>query len=277
MSPLGASFLHVEDAVTHMHIGSVGIFEGPGPGPDELRSAIATRLSAMPRYRQTMDSCRWPSVARAWVDDPHLDLDYRVRRKRDPGCDGAGARTLAADARRGLHAYRAGKLSVRQNLHLGIGVLAPTSGLTGPGRLRFRMVTTRRARLSTVEAGVGPAVVAVHGLGATKGSFLPTVVALSHRFRVTALDLPGFGDSDKPLGARYDAGYFARAMIDPLDAIGLDRAHLIGSSLGGRVALEVGIGHPDRVPGGASRRGGLLLCLIASLRPARRAGAVLYG
>ena len=154
---------------------------------------------------------------------------------------------LAEDARGGLDAYRAGRLSVRQNLHLGIGFLAATSGLTGPGRLRFRMVTTRRARLSTVEAGVGPVVVAVHGLGATKDSFLPTVVALSDRFRVIALDLPGFGDSDKPIGARYDAGYFAAAVIDLLAALGLDRARLIGNSLGGRVALEVGLRHPDRV------------------------------
>jgi pimeloyl-ACP methyl ester carboxylesterase len=154
---------------------------------------------------------------------------------------------LAEDARGGLDAYRAGRLSVRQNLHLGIGFLAATSGLTGQGRLRFRMVTTRRARLSTVEAGLGPVVVAVHGLGATKGSFLPSVVALSDRFRVIALDLPGFGDSDKPIGARYDAGYFAAAVIDLLDALGVDRAHLIGNSLGGRVALEVGLRQPDRV------------------------------
>ena len=33
MSPLDAEFLHIEDTVTHMHIGSVGIFEGPAPGP----------------------------------------------------------------------------------------------------------------------------------------------------------------------------------------------------------------------------------------------------
>ena len=51
-------------------------------------------------------------------------------------------------------------------------------------------------RLSTVQAGTGPPVVAIHGLGATKGSFLPTVDALADRFRVIAVDLPGFGDSD---------------------------------------------------------------------------------
>jgi len=154
---------------------------------------------------------------------------------------------IAEDVRGGLDAFRAGRLTVRQNLHLGVGFLAATSRLTGPGRLRFRMVATRRARLSTLEAGSGPAVLALHGLGGTKGSFLPTVAALGRGFRVIAVDLPGFGDSDKPIGASYDPRFFARAVVDLLDALELDRAHLIGNSLGGRVALEVGLLHPDRV------------------------------
>jgi pimeloyl-ACP methyl ester carboxylesterase len=154
---------------------------------------------------------------------------------------------IAEDIRGGIDAYRSGHLTVRRNLHVGVGFLAATSGLTGPGRLRFRMVASRRARLSTLEAGSGPPVVALHGLGGTKGSFLPTVAALSGRFRVIAVDLPGFGDSDKPIGASYDARFFARAVIDLLDALELGQVHLIGNSLGGRIALEVGLLHPDRV------------------------------
>jgi pimeloyl-ACP methyl ester carboxylesterase len=87
----------------------------------------------------------------------------------------------------------------------------------------------------------------VHGLGATKGSFLPTVVGLSSRFRTIALDLPGFGDSSKPIAAAYDAGFFAATCIELLDALGLERVHVIGNSLGGRVALEIALRHPDRV------------------------------
>jgi len=98
-----------------------------------------------------------------------------------------------------------------------------------------------------VEAGTGPAVVAVHGLGATKGSFLPTVVALAGRFRVIAIDLPGFGDSDKPIGAAYDARFFAAAVINLLDALKLKRVHAIGNSLGGRIALEIALREPGRV------------------------------
>ena len=154
---------------------------------------------------------------------------------------------IAEDVRGGMDAYRAGRLTVRRNLHVGVGFLAATSGLTGPGRLRFRMVATRRARLSIMEAGSGRPVVALHGLGGTKGSFIPTVAALGGRFRVIAIDLPGYGDSDKPIGASYDARFFARAVSDLLDTLELDRVHLIGNSLGGRVALEVGLQYPDRV------------------------------
>jgi len=155
--------------------------------------------------------------------------------------------SIVADPHAAIDAYLAGRLSVRRNLHVGVGFLAATSGAGGSTRMRFRFVSTRRAHLSLVEAGAGPPVLAVHGLGATKGSFLPTVVGLSSRFRTIALDLPGFGDSSKPIAAPYDAGFFAAACIELLDALGLERVHLIGNSLGGRVALEIALRHPDRV------------------------------
>jgi pimeloyl-ACP methyl ester carboxylesterase len=156
-------------------------------------------------------------------------------------------REIGVDLRGGMDAYRSGRLSVRRNLHVGVGFLAATSGATEPGRLRFRTVATPSGRLSIMEAGIGPPVVALHGLGATKGSFLPTVAALAERFRVIAFDLPGFGDSDKPIGAAYDARFFAAAGIGLLDALALDRVHLIGNSLGGRIALEIALRHPGRV------------------------------
>ena len=115
---------------------------------------------------------------------------------------------------------------------------------------------------------------ALHGLGGTKGSFLPTVRALSGAFRVIAADLPGFGDSDKPIGAPYDARFFARAGIHLMDALGLDRAHLLGNSLGGRIALEMAFREPDRVgrlgllaPSLAWRRGRPWAPLLRLTRP----------
>jgi pimeloyl-ACP methyl ester carboxylesterase len=75
---------------------------------------------------------------------------------------------------------------------------------------------------------------------------MPTVAGLAEHHRVVALDLPGFGDSDKPIAAPYDAPYFARAVVGLLDELGLESAHLIGNSMGGRVAIEVGLTAPER-------------------------------
>ncbi|HEX3318253.1 MAG TPA: alpha/beta fold hydrolase [Solirubrobacteraceae bacterium] len=156
---------------------------------------------------------------------------------------------IATDLRGGMDAFRASKLSVRYNLHAGIGFLAATSDNREPGRLEFK----RAAGLSYLRAGVGAPVVMLHGLGATKVSLLPTVAALGPHFHAIAVDLPGHGDSDKPIGAPYDARYFARSVVRFLDALDIDRAHVVGNSLGGRVALEVGLRYPERV-----RRLGLL-------------------
>lgn len=162
----------------------------------------------------------------------------------------ADARTWAAivdDLRGGMDAYRAGRLVVRHDLHLGVGLLVATSGATGPTRPRFQRIHTAGGALSTITAGAGDPVILVHGLGATKGSFLPTVAALAGVFRTIAVDLPGFGDSVKPLRAGYHPPFFARSILQLMDALELERAHIVGNSMGGRVALELGLRHPERV------------------------------
>jgi pimeloyl-ACP methyl ester carboxylesterase len=161
--------------------------------------------------------------------------------------DGPTWRQLAEDVAAGMDAFRRGRLTVRRDLHLGVGFLAATAGAAEDGALRFRHVETAEGDISTMQAGQGRPVVLVHGLGGTKASFLPTLAALAPHHRVVALDLPGFGDSHKPVTAAYDAPYFARAVVALLDASGIDRAALVGNSMGGRVALEVGLTHADRV------------------------------
>ncbi len=164
--------------------------------------------------------------------------------------DAATWRRMATDLRAGMGAFGARRLRIRRNLHLGVGFLAATSGSTEPGRLRFERVHTRTGgSLSAVIAGRGDTVLCLHGLGGTKASFLPTVAALSDAYRVVALDLPGFGESDKPIGAPYNAPWFARVATEALDALGVERAHLVGNSMGGRVALEAGLRQSDRVDG----------------------------
>jgi pimeloyl-ACP methyl ester carboxylesterase len=154
---------------------------------------------------------------------------------------------IARDVRGGMSAFRRGRLHVRRNLHLGVGLLAATSGGSEPGRLRVHSVKTRSGPMSVVEAGVGEPLLALHGLGATKASFLPTLAALAESHRVIAVDLPGFGESHKPIAAPYDAAWFARRVLDLMDALGLERAHLVGNSMGGRVAIETGLTSRDRV------------------------------
>ena len=161
---------------------------------------------------------------------------------------------IARDLRGGMDAFRAGRLHVRRNLHLGVGFLAATAGSRARGRLRFHGVQTPVGRMSVLEAGRGQPVLCLHGLGATKASFLPTVAALARSHRVVAMDLPGFGESAKPLAAPYDAAYFARAALGTLDGLGIERAALVGNSMGGRVAIECGLLDPARV------RGLALLC-----------------
>jgi pimeloyl-ACP methyl ester carboxylesterase len=158
-------------------------------------------------------------------------------------------RAIARDVAGGMDAFRRRRLEVRHNLHLGVGFLAATARDTGPGRLRFRRIATRAGDYSVIEAGTGPPVLMLHGLGGTKASFLPTIRALAPDFRTVAVDLLGFGDSDKPIGASYGPAFQARGIAALLDALELERAHLIGHSMGGRVALETGFEHHDRVLG----------------------------
>jgi pimeloyl-ACP methyl ester carboxylesterase len=164
--------------------------------------------------------------------------------------DAAAWRAIASDLRAGMRAFSAGRLRVRRSLHLGVGFLAATSGATDAGRLTFETLRTRGAgRISILSAGRGETVLCIHGLGGTKASFLPTVAALADSYRVVALDLPGSGESDKPIGAPYDAAWFGRAVFETMDALGVERAHLAGNSMGGRVAIEAGLMQRERVGG----------------------------
>ena len=80
MSALDASFLDVEDAVSHMHIGSIGIFEGPPPAEEELRGMVLGKLPLVPRYRQVVRTVPLSIGRPVWVEDPHFNLDYHLRR-----------------------------------------------------------------------------------------------------------------------------------------------------------------------------------------------------
>ena len=79
MSPLDASFLHIEDDNNHMHIASVAVFEGPAPECSEIMRMVESKLHLVPRYRQRVKFVPLDLGRPVWVDDPHFNLGYHVR------------------------------------------------------------------------------------------------------------------------------------------------------------------------------------------------------
>lgn len=93
----------------------------------------------------------------------------------------------------------------------------------------------------------GSAVVLLHGIGCSVQEWRSNITELARKHRVYALDLLGFGLTGKPDTADYSIRGHAQFVLDFMASQGLDRAHLVGNSLGGRVALECGLMAPARV------------------------------
>jgi pimeloyl-ACP methyl ester carboxylesterase len=90
--------------------------------------------------------------------------------------------------------------------------------------------------------------VLVHGLGATKSSWLPIIPELAKQYRVIAIDVPGFGASSKPMGP-YNAPWFSDHIVRFLDKLGIEQTFLAGNSMGGRISIEMAMRAPSRVAG----------------------------
>lgn len=91
-----------------------------------------------------------------------------------------------------------------------------------------------------------PVMVLVHGLGSNLSLWRDHIDAFAETHRVLALDLPGFGMSDKDdVPATMD--FFAETVAEFLDARGVDRVVYVGVSMGGQIGLTFALAHPDRV------------------------------
>jgi pimeloyl-ACP methyl ester carboxylesterase len=101
-------------------------------------------------------------------------------------------------------------------------------------------------RIAWEERGEGAPLLLIQGLGYGRWSWEPVVPALAERYRVLWFDNRGIGDSDKPEGP-YTAQLMAADALQVLDEAGVDRAHVLGASLGGMIAQEVASGTPERV------------------------------
>jgi pimeloyl-ACP methyl ester carboxylesterase len=104
------------------------------------------------------------------------------------------------------------------------------------------------ATLAHDDRGGGPALVFLHGHPFSRAMWASQLDALSDEFRVVAPDLPGYGASP-PLAQVMSMRRFADAVVELLDALGVRRATFVGLSMGGLVAMELGLGHPERVDG----------------------------
>jgi pimeloyl-ACP methyl ester carboxylesterase len=165
----------------------------------------------------------------------------------------------------GIDAFNAGRLHVSGHLDHAIAFESLFRLPNGrPPLLQVRRVPAGRVHISTLTMGersTGSDILLLHGLGATRASMLSLAARLSHHHRVHAIDLPGFGSSSKPARGRYSAPWFAEIVFELMDELDLDRAHLVGNSMGGRIAIEMGLTRPDRV-----RSLGLLSPAVAWIR-----------
>ncbi|HWP29827.1 MAG TPA: alpha/beta hydrolase [Chloroflexota bacterium] len=115
-----------------------------------------------------------------------------------------------------------------------------------------RFIEVDGIRLHYNEAGSGPALICTHGGGPGANAWDNTkwcFDALAQHFRTILLDLPGFGESQKGVsrgGVPMDI-FCARLKRDFMDQLGIERAHLYGSSAFSAAALRFGIEYPDRV------------------------------
>ena len=177
----------------------------------------------------------------------------------EEGPSGAPATVITADpalwlaidegAVSGGQAFLERRLGVTGNLDLAVRLqtlFRPYRRTRRTSELDQVEIVADGVNLSCYLAGRGTPVVMLHGLGGGKLSLFPLMAELSERHRVIVPDLPGHGESEKPM-AEYSPRYYAKVVRHLLDAVGAERAVVIGNSLGGRIALELALRSPARV------------------------------
>lgn len=116
--------------------------------------------------------------------------------------------------------------------------------------LESRFVTAGGVRLHYQETGTGYPVICLHGAGPganAESNFRRNVGALSKKFRTILLDSPQFGKSEKVAIEEGRLGFNARVLDAFMTEIGVDRAHFIGNSMGGQIAMKLAVDHAQRV------------------------------
>ncbi|HKN88185.1 MAG TPA: alpha/beta hydrolase, partial [Nitrospiraceae bacterium] len=120
-----------------------------------------------------------------------------------------------------------------------------SSGLTTE-QVRRRRVNIDGVTLSTLEAGTGDPVIFVHGVVTTSNIFPKYLNAYSPGYRGIAVDLRGYGDSEKP-EAGFTIDQFSKDLIKLADALHLDKPIWVGVSMGGMILQRLALDNPSRV------------------------------
>src|SRR5213075_632254 len=101
-------------------------------------------------------------------------------------------------------------------------------------------------RLAVSVAGDGPSVLFLHGIRGNRSNWTKQVEAFSQRFRAAAWDARGYGDSDDYPGA-LQFEYFSGDVLRVIEHFGAEKTHLVGLSMGGRIARNVALRWPERL------------------------------
>ena len=115
---------------------------------------------------------------------------------------------------------------------------------------RGRVIDVMGVSTHVMEAGVGDVVLLLHGSGpgvSAEANWRLTIPALAGSFRVIAPDLLGFGQTGAPADGTYSMNAWVAHVVALLDELGVERAHVVGNSFGGGLALRLAARHPGRV------------------------------
>jgi pimeloyl-ACP methyl ester carboxylesterase len=112
--------------------------------------------------------------------------------------------------------------------------------------LDFQFAEVDGLHVRYVDSGAGRPLLLIHGLGGAIESWVNNLDALAKEMRVIALDLPGFGYSDKPKMS-YTIRFYADFVAKFVKQLGVEPLAVVGSSLGGHIACELAITHPEVV------------------------------
>ncbi len=123
----------------------------------------------------------------------------------------------------------------------------PTTPISLPDDIPGKFISVNSQNIRYIDAGSGLPLVFIHGFGASIFSWRKNLEPLSTYHRVCAPDLPGFGYSDKPLDADYSIDAYADFVIQFMDRLKIEKAVLVGHSLGGGIALLTSLKFPARV------------------------------